>query len=566
MTSSSRAHNSCHHHPLRVGRVSGTVLSLLLLTTPIEALAHAGHGDEFQGGDHATESVDAIQVDPTTAEHMGLKIEPVSRQSLAFGVEATGQIEALPNRQVEVTNPVGGTVIKLLVEPGQTVKAGQPLAVITSGELAELRVTAQENQAERQGEVQQAQADLRLAQQSYAQQQQIALTAIEQAKTELRVAQEQYDRDKQLMEQGAVARREFLESEAHLAEAKRALAEANSRLEVLKAENELERAQTAVKVAQSQARLSTTTYKTRLQQLGANANSDGTITIKAPISGIIADREITLGQSAEDAGATLMTIVDDRTVLATANIYEKDLSRVSQGQRVRVTVAGLPKRIFEGRITTIGSVVAGDSRVVPVKAELTNTDGTLKPGMFAELEVLTQQTPEPVLAIPQSAIVEANGHQLVFVQNGNAFQPIEVTLGRQAGNLVEVESGLFDGDRIVTQRANQLYAQSLRGGTAKEDAKAPETPETPETAAANLTGGVLPWWVMLPGSGLLAIGMFAAGVFWSNRRNHPKNTGVVASERLENPSNGHHFVFKSEYQSTVLNNQEVCHQDAETDK
>lgn len=69
--------------------------------------------------------------------------------------------------------------------------------------------------------------------------------------------------------------------------------------------------------------------------------------------------------------------------------------------------------------------------------------------------------PYPVLVIPQSALVEANGQQLVFVQNGNRFQPVEVTLGRRAGNLIEVESGLFDGDRVVTQRANQLYAQSL---------------------------------------------------------------------------------------------------------
>lgn len=585
MTSGSQTHNCCRRPAPTVGRVSGTVLSLLLLMTPIAVFAHAGHGDEFQGGNHAVQSVDAIQIDPVTADHMGLKVESVSRRSLAFGIEATGQIELLPRSQVKVTNPVGGTVIKLLVEPGQAVKAGQPLAVITSGELAELRVIAQENQAERQGEVQQAQADLRLAQQSYAQQQQIALTAIEQAQTELRVAQEQYDRDRQLMDQGAVARREFLESEAHLAEAKKVLAEANSQLEVLAARNQLERAQTAVKVAQSRTQLSAATYKTRLQQLGTNANSDGTITIKAPIAGVIADREITLGQSAEDAGATLMTIVDDRTVLATANIYEKDLNQISQGQRVRITVASLPQRGFEGRITTIGSGVEAESRVVPVKVELANADGFLKPGMFAELEVLTQQTPEPVLVIPQSAIVEADGHQLVFVQNGNTFQPVEVGLGRRAGDLVEVKTGLFDGDRIVTQRANLLYAQSLRSGTEKpEDAKVAEPVAVKK---ATVTAGILPWWVILPGTGFLAIGTFAAGVFWSNHRNRrtshtpqtshipqPRTAAATALEYLgeshkasqKNLHNGHHALSESGHEPTLLQTTEALQQGSEAQR
>lgn len=148
----------------------GVFLVLLVLSIPSKGFAHAGHGDEFQGGDHSTLPGSRIQVDPETIERIGLEVEPVTRQSLAFGVQATGQIEAAPNRRVEVTNPVGGTIVRLLVEPGQTVTAGQPLAVITSGELAELRITALENSAERQGEVQQAQANLRLAQQTYQQQ------------------------------------------------------------------------------------------------------------------------------------------------------------------------------------------------------------------------------------------------------------------------------------------------------------------------------------------------------------------------------------------------------------
>ncbi len=508
-------------------------LLILLLAPAGEVLAHAGHGDEFQGGGAGAHPA-GVKVDAEVADRIGLIVEPVKRQVLAFGVKATGQIEASPGRQVSVTNPVGGTVTKLLVEPGQRVDAGQALAIITSGELAELRVTALENSAERQGDVQLAQADVQLARQTYAQQQQIALRAIEAAQTDFRVAQERYDRDSELAQEGALARRDVLASEAALADARSSLAEAESRLEVLNARTEVTQSQTALNVAQSRAQLSTETYQTRLQQLGATANPDGTITIKAPIAGTIADRDVTLGQSSEDAGAVLMTIVDNRTVLATANIFEKDLSQVSPGQRVRITVASLPDQLFEGQVTTVGSVVDVETRVVPVQAELDNAQGTLKPGMFASLEVLTESTPQAVMAIPQTALVDANGQTLVFVRNGNAFEPVEVTLGRTAGDQVEVLSGLFEGDEVVTQRANQLYAQSLRGGGAEPaDAAATEA-----TEAAGATGAGLPLWVTAMGGGLLAIGTFTAGAFWSGRRSRQRlESTIYQLEHLEDPHN-----------------------------
>lgn len=510
--------------------VGGSLAVFVFASATGAALAHVGHshGDEFQQNS-STQSGNAIAVDPATIERIGLKVEPVKLQTLAFGVRATGQIEASPSRQVKVTNPVGGTVIKLLVEPGDRVSIGQPLAVITSGELAELRVAALENRAERQGDVEQAQAHLRLAQQNYERQKIIAQTAIQQAETEQRVAQEQYERDRELLAKGAIARREFLESEAHLATANNALTEAKSQLAVLEAGADLEQARTAVKVAQSRVKLSTTSYQTRLQQLGADANADGTITIKAPISGTVADREVTLGQSAQDAGAALMTLVDSEVVLATANIYEKDLPQVGQGQRVRVTVSSLPNESFEGQITVVGAVVEGETRVVPVKAELDNGSGLLKPGQFAELEVLTDQTAESVLAIPKTAVVDANGQSLVFVQNGNTFEPVEVLVGKQAGDLIEVKEGLFEGDQVVTQRAQQLYAQSLRGNGATGEAQA----EAAEPIQASFTLSSLPWWAALPGVGLLAAGTFGAGAFWANRRHRQLVTTRAHLEQAE---------------------------------
>jgi cobalt-zinc-cadmium efflux system membrane fusion protein len=97
--------------------VSGVIMSLFLLT-PIAVFAHAGHGDEFKGGSEASQTSAPIQVDSDTAKRLGIKVEPVKRQRLAIGIKTTGQIEILPNNKVEVTAPISGKIVELLVEPG----------------------------------------------------------------------------------------------------------------------------------------------------------------------------------------------------------------------------------------------------------------------------------------------------------------------------------------------------------------------------------------------------------------------------------------------------------------
>ncbi|WP_414620403.1 efflux RND transporter periplasmic adaptor subunit [Calothrix sp. CCY 0018] len=586
--------------------ISSTILSLSLLASPAAVLAHAGHGDEFQSGGEAQTT--SIQVDADTANRLGIKVEPAKKQRLDVGIKTTGQSETLPDQKVEVTAPLTSKVVELLVKPGTKVKKGETVAVIASPELVELRVNSQEKQADAQGELQKAQADLKLAQENLVRQQkisdaeiaqtrsqlaaataqynrdlalvnqrgvlkvaqenlkrqqQIASADIAQTTIEVAVAQEQYDRDRELVEKGALPRRQMLESQARLSKAKAELARAKSSPEVVQAESEvkkaevdlplrelrsaqslvaeaqtqlkkaiarrdvleaqaqLKRAQSDVKVANSRLNLSNTTYNTRLQQLGTTANAKGLITITAPIDGIVVDREVNIGQSLQDAGGKLMTIINDNQVFATANIYEKDLDKVKINQKTIVKVASLPDITFAGKITRIGSVVQEETQVVPVQAEINNPNGQLKPGMFAELEVLTDKTEAEILAIPNSAVVDVNGKKTVYVQNGNAFQPTEVSLGQTTGNMVEVKAGLFEDDMIVTQRAPQLYAQSLRGGSTKK-ADIPHT-EVMQSSSNSLP---IPLLLITAAGGSLITILGVLGVnFLRNRR---QGSGLVA--------------------------------------
>ncbi|MEI6379364.1 MAG: efflux RND transporter periplasmic adaptor subunit [Cyanobacteriota bacterium ELA615] len=500
-----------------------TLIIFFTLASP-PVLAHAGHGNEFKGQNTDINTPTPVKVDPKTAQSLGIKIEAVSKKQLDIRLRATGQIEILPNKKVELTAPIPGRIVKLLVEPNSSVKAGQIVAVLVSGELVALRVEAAQKRAEALSSLKQAQADLELAQENLARQQKIASAEINRTQTEVSVAKEIYERDKNLAEEGALTQRNLLESKAHLETGKAELAKALNQQEVIKAENGIRRATASLEAAKTQLQISDLNYKTRLQQIGTIADSKGLVVVRSPINGKVLDREATLGQAFQDTGGKLMTIVNDDKVFVTANIYEKDLKAVKLGQRVKVKVVSISNRIFTGTISQIDSAVQGDKRVVLVKAELDNFNKQLKSGLFAELEIITDKNFTPVLAIPTTAVVEANNKKIVYLQNGDALQATEVELGKTSGDLVEVKTGLFEGDLIVTQRALQLYAQSLRGDSKHYQAE--EEQKTP-LKTTKISADKTYLWVLISGIVLATVSTIS---FRLGRSNPRKNKTEVDSE------------------------------------
>lgn len=507
--------------------ICGTLLLVPSLLLNRSSLAGGGHGHgafkENTGGTTGT-----VKVDATTITRLGIKVEPVGRQSLSIGIQATGQLEALPEKRVDVTTPLTSRVQRVLVKTGDVVSQGQPIAMVTSPELAQLRVDAFDRGNDAQGTIQQAEADLALAQDSYAQQQKIskaelseAEAAVKSAQERVKFSQERFTKDKELTASGALPRRQMMESETLLADAKSGLSQAqagvtkaNNRSELVKAESDIKRAKVALTIAEKKLSLSSASYESRLKQLGTGASSDGTITITAPISGTVTNLKATQGEFRQDAGTPLMSIVDSQAVLANANIYEKDIAKVQSGQQVRVVVDSLPKQEFIGRVTTIGAAVEGETRVIPVKSEIDNSSGKLKPGMFAKIKVVTDRSSTTALVVPSGSVIESNGKNIVFVQNGDAFEPTDVEIGQTIGNFIEVKKGLFDGDKVVTQRANQLYTQSLSGsGT-----EAPKD-EHGDEAKQSGSGFNMPNWMMLASGGMLVSLAFLSGMKVASRKN-----------------------------------------------
>lgn len=500
---------------------------LLLIATPMPASISVS--ETPPSNEPAVQSSGSLRVDTEAANRMGIKVEPVTRQRLAIAVKTTGQIEPLPDQKVLVTAPIAGKIVQLLAKPGDTVDQGQVVALVSSPELAQLRVEAISKQDEAQAGLQQAQADLKLAQQNSERQRLQAIADLKQAQTQVALAQERYDRNRELQIAGAVTRRQVQESQTELTAAQATLTKAQSRLGELEATAQLTRSQASVSAAQSRVRLSGAAYDARLNQLKTSANADGLVQVKAPISGRVVDRPITPGETVtvEAASKPIMTLINDDRVLASANVYEKDLDQVKVGQRVRVTVKSLPNRSFEGRIAEVGAVVEGATRVVPVRAELNNTNQSLKAGMFAQLEILTDQSLTSVLAIPSSAIINKGSKTIVFVQQGDSYQPVELTLGQQSGNWVEVKQGLKDSDRIVTDGATLLFGQSLGGsGIAADNDDKPKQADTDQTDELRSL-----WWLIFPFGGAIVL------AFWAGRRTRssPLNDSDVNAKKDAQP-------------------------------
>jgi membrane fusion protein, heavy metal efflux system len=461
-------------------------LILVSLATPV--WGHGEHGDAFKG-DQQVPTAGQVEVPADVQKAMGLKVTPVVEKVLSNGFAVNGKIEAIPAKSADIKAPLSARVLTLAATRGQSVRAMQTLAVLDSAEIRQLAVEAQRSRTQ-------------------------AESALKQAQAKFTLAESTYQREKNLLALRISSRQDF-----QIAQAGRGQAQAD------------------LEAARAQVKLSASLLKGRLAQLGqrgVSAKADGSIVLVSPIAGIVSDQQVTEGEAVEP-GKSLYQVINLSEVWATAQVFEKDLSKVRPGQIVEVTVIAYPTGIFQGRVVSIDPVVDPNTRTVGVRAVLTNAGSLLKPGMFATLRVVTGSRSQAVSVIPRSALLDIDGEKIVYVQNGEAFVPTEVQLGQTNGDLVEVKDGVFPGDLVVTQRVFQLRAQALKGTDVgmKEPAGTDVAKNEPTEKIVNTPKGenTVPWWLLGVGGVLLLAGGFFAGT----RLGRPS----MSDTKLPSPSKRH---------------------------
>jgi Cu(I)/Ag(I) efflux system membrane fusion protein len=184
-----------------------------------------------------------------------------------------------------------------------------------------------------------------------------------------------------------------------------------------------------------------------------------TIAWSAPRDGIVLERNAIEGMRAQP-GDVLFKVADVSVVWAIADIAERDLGAIVVGQPVVVRARSFPGREFVGAVGVIYPQVNRDTRTGRVRVELTNTDLALLPDMYVDVAIETGQ-PDPVLAVPESAILDTGSRQAVFVDKGDGrFEPRDVKLGHRGGGYVEIRDGIQDGDPVVVSANFLIDAES----------------------------------------------------------------------------------------------------------
>jgi RND family efflux transporter MFP subunit len=193
---------------------------------------------------------------------------------------------------------------------------------------------------------------------------------------------------------------------------------------------------------------------------GGASDGEGLFVIRAPVSGVIAQRDAVTGANVA-AGTTLFRVVDASQIHVVGQVPEADSSRAGQVSAAEIEVPGQNDRIPAGRLASVGKVLDPQSRSVPITFAFDNRTLGLPVGRSVILHLLMDTTmPRPV--VPAAAIVDDAGRPIVFVQReGETFERRPVTLGPRTGDLVQITEGVKIGDRVVTKGAYLVRLASL---------------------------------------------------------------------------------------------------------
>ncbi|HEU5249240.1 MAG TPA: efflux RND transporter periplasmic adaptor subunit [Thermoanaerobaculia bacterium] len=228
-----------------------------------------------------------------------------------------------------------------------------------------------------------------------------------------------------------------------------------------------------VQEAEADARAAEADLQAAIASLRALGVSDGDLpsrggsdrlVLRSPISGTVIERSVVAGQMT-DPSKPLFRVGDLSRLWLTVHAYERDAVRVRTGSSARVTFPALPGRIFTGAVTLVGRQVDVVSRTIPVRVEVENTSGVLRPGMSATAWVRLGEAGGTVVAVPAASLQRLHDEWRVFIPKGEGtFEIRTVGRGRDLGGEVEIVSGLRPRERVVVDGAFLLKAEAEKAG------------------------------------------------------------------------------------------------------
>jgi len=317
-------------------------------------------------------------------------------------LNASGYVVA--QRKAAVSSKSTGRLASLVVEEGSRLKKGEIIATLENEDLE-----AAKNQAA--ASVKEADAGLATAQ------------------AELVDAELQYKRYKTLVEKDLVARQDFDTAVARYKKAQAGVASAQAHIRVMQAG-----------LANSQAALEYT-Y------------------IRSPFDGVVTTKYAEVGEvvapfgAAVNARAAVVTMADLNSLMVEADVAESNLDKVKLGEPCEISLDAIPDRRFAGQVHMIVPTADRTKATVLTKVKFLEKDDRILPEMSAKVAFLSRPLEagerQPRLTLPKAALMTREGRSFAYLVKDNEARLVPVTVGETMGDLVEIEAGLKDGDRVV---------------------------------------------------------------------------------------------------------------------
>jgi Cu(I)/Ag(I) efflux system membrane fusion protein/cobalt-zinc-cadmium efflux system membrane fusion protein len=209
-----------------------------------------------------------------------------------------------------------------------------------------------------------------------------------------------------------------------------------------------------------------------------------TITVRSPAGGFIAAKPVIQGMHVV-AGQTLFKISDVSTVWIEADVYESEMPLIRVGQSATVTLDAFPDDRYTGRVVYVYPYVDERTRTNKVRYAFSNSNGRLKPGMFANV-VLNVGSGDGIV-IPANAVLDSGREQIVFVvQDGGRFEPRPVKVSRRMGDSIQVLEGIREGERVAESATFFIDSESQLRGSLQGYGATPTSPAGPASSSRQL--------------------------------------------------------------------------------
>jgi len=248
---------------------------------------------------------------------------------------------------------------------------------------------------------------------------------LQTAQRRLALAKVTYEREKSLWEQRISAQQDFLQAGQQMHEAEVAVANAQQKLGAL--------------------------------GLGSGAGGSlNRLELRAPFDGIVIEKHLSLGEAVKEDAAVL-TISDLSQVWAEINVPAKDLPAVRVGERVNIRATAF-EADASGKVAYVGALIGEQTRGAKARVVLANPKGAWRPGLFVNVEVLSEERDSPVTVSPE-AIQSVGDKPVVFLKIPGGFLAQPVTVGRSDGKRVEITEGLRPGARYAASGSFVLKSE-----------------------------------------------------------------------------------------------------------